>query len=122
MSLSETLNCIYFSSEEENAVSIEENKDLPKSAKKKKLMDSPKKTDERKKQFLKVLLLTNPCIKESRKILIQLQKLMALSMLFTVFHVKETLHAIIWVLEMQHNTAELHITKLWKNQSKTLAK
>ena len=122
MSLSETLDCIYSSSEEENAVSIEENKDLPKSAKKKKLMDSPKKTDERKKQFLKVLLLTNPCIKESRKILIQLQKLMALSMLFTVFHVKETLHAIIWVLEMQHNTAELHITKLWKNQSKTLAK
>ena len=122
MSLSETLNCIYFSSEEENAMSIEENKDLPKSAKKKKLMDSRKKTDERKKQLLKVLLLTNPCIKESRKILIQLQKLMALSMLFTVFHVKETLHAIIWVLEMQHNTAELHITKLWKNQSKTLAK
>ena len=122
MSLSETLDCIYFSSEEENAVSIEENKDLPKSAKRKKLMDSRKKTDERKKQLLKVLLLTNPCIKESRKILIQLQKLMALSMLFTVFHVKETLHAIIWVLEMQHNTAELHITKLWKNQSKTLAK
>ena len=53
MALSETLDCIYSSSEEENAVSIEENKDLPKSAKKKKLMDSPKKTDEPKKTAFK---------------------------------------------------------------------
>ena len=49
MASSETLDCILSSSEEENAVSVEENRDLPKSAKKKKLMDSPKKTDERKK-------------------------------------------------------------------------
>ena len=53
MASPETLDCILSSSEEENAVSIEENRDLPKSAKKKKLMDSPKKTDERKKTAFK---------------------------------------------------------------------
>ena len=53
-------------------MSIEKNKDLPKSAKKKKLIDSPKKTDECKKQLEKVLLLTNPCIKENGKMLTQL--------------------------------------------------
>ena len=63
-------------------------------------MDSPKKTDECKKQLLRVLLLTNACIKESGKVRIQLQKLMATSMLFTVFHTNETLHAIIWALEI----------------------
>ena len=45
----ETINCILSSSEEENAVFIEENTYLPKSAKKKKRMDTPKKTDECKK-------------------------------------------------------------------------
>ena len=53
MASSETLDCILSSSEEENAVSVEENRDLPKSAKKKKLMDSPEKTDERKKTAFK---------------------------------------------------------------------
>ena len=53
MASSETLDCILSSSEEENAVSIEEYRDLPKSAKKKKLMDSPKKSDERKKAAFK---------------------------------------------------------------------
>ena len=68
MASSETLNCILCSSEDENAVSLEENRDFPEYAKKKKLTDSPKKIDERKKQLLKVLLLTNPCIKGSGKI------------------------------------------------------
>ena len=86
MAPSETLNCILCSSEDENAVSLEENRDFPEYAKKKKLTDSPKKIDECKKQLLKVLLLTNPCIKGSGKIHIRLQKLMAISMLFTVFH------------------------------------
>ena len=64
-------------------------------------MASPKKADASKKnQLLKVLLVTNPCIKKSGKVLIQLQKLMATSMLFTAFHANETLHAIIWVSEM----------------------
>ena len=96
MASSETL-CILSSSEEKNAVSIEENRDLPKSAKKKKFMGSPKKTDERKKQLLKVLRFTNTCLKESGKIL---QELMATSILFSVFYANEKLHAIIWVSEM----------------------
>ena len=120
MASSETLHCILSSSEKENAVSIAENSDLRKSAKKKKLMGSPKKTNLHKKQYLKVLLLTNPCIKESWKILIQLQKLMATGMLFTVFRASQTLHAIIWVSEIkkqQHCRTLYHKTmeKLVKN-------
>ena len=49
----ETLDCILSSSEEKNAVSIEENRDLPKSAKKNKFIDSPKKSNERKKTAIK---------------------------------------------------------------------
>ena len=118
MALSEALHCILSSSEKENAVSIAENSDLRKSAKKKKLMGSPMKTNlHKKKQYLKVLLLTNSCIKQRWKILIQLQKLMATGMLYTVFHASQTLHAIIWVSEIKknNNTAELYITKLWKS-------
>ena len=101
MALSETLDCVLSSSEEENTVPIEEKRYLPKSAKKKKLMDSPNKTDEDKKTAFKgTTTYTNPRKKESGKIPIQLQKLMATSMLFTVFHENETLHAILWVSEM----------------------
>lgn len=60
----------FSSLEEENAVSVEENRDLLKLAKMKRLMDSPKITAEIKKQLLKSLLLSNPCIMESGKILI----------------------------------------------------
>ena len=64
-------------------------------------MDSPNKTDEDKKTAFKgTTTYTNPRKKESGKIPIQLQKLMATSMLFTVFHENETLHAILWVSEM----------------------
>ena len=99
MASSETLECVLSSSGEENTLSIEEKRYLPKSTKKKKFMDSPNKTDKDKKTAFTVLLLTNPRVKGSGKIP-KLQKLMATSMLFTVFHENETLHAIIWVSEM----------------------
>ena len=38
--------------------------------------------------------------KRDWKILIQLQRLVATSMLFTVFHLNEILHVITWILEM----------------------
>ena len=53
MASSETLECVLSSSEEENTVSLEEKRYLPKSAKKEKLMDSPNKTDEDKKTAFK---------------------------------------------------------------------
>ena len=53
MASSETLHCILSSSVKENAVSITENRNLRKSAKKKKLMDSPKKTNLHKKTVFK---------------------------------------------------------------------
>ena len=100
MASSETIDCILSSSEEENAVFIEENRDLPKVQKRRNLWIVRRKLMSLIKQLLKVLLLTNLCIKESGEIRIQLQKLMATSMLLTAFHANETLHPIIWISEI----------------------
>ena len=63
-------------------------------------MDSPKKTDEHKKMAFKGAATYRSMYKRDWKILIQLQRLVATSMLFTVFHLNEILHVITWILEM----------------------
>ena len=100
MASSETLDCILSSSEEENAMSIEENRDLPKSAKRKKLMDSPKKTDGRKKTAFKGAATYKSMYKREWENTYPIAEANDNKYAFYCTPCKRNTHAMIWVSEM----------------------